>query len=394
MAGRIIWAVAFALLWAGCTSGATDPEPQTIVPADPGRLVILDESGNVVVMDPDGSNRSVITDDAGPQSAGYTQPIWSPDSSQLAWGQVTADGFAVGIRDLADGASTTVPTDNLPYYMYWSPDGATLGVLHNGSSGVVFRMVDVDAGTSEVLDEDAPFYFTWSPAGDRVITHAGAERVESLDVEGRRESLAPTGPQYLAPQWTERGVFHVVNSELIVEDEGSRVPVAVVSGFTNFVASDTGDRVALQSGGTGGAIEVALAATPAVDAGDLVVIDIAGDDVETVTENQAAGFFWSPDGSSLLVFAIRDDELTPLVWSGGEVTEFPSYRPPATMIRDTLPFFPQYAQSVQFWSPDSTRFAFTGEIDGQSGVWVQDVSGETPTRVSDGVWVAWSGPGG
>jgi hypothetical protein len=289
-----------------------------------------------------------------------------------------------------------VPTDNLPFYMYWSPSGESIGVLHNGSTGVVFRMVDVDTGSSERLDEDAPFYFTWGPESDRVITHAGVERVDSVEVDGARESLVPTGPEYLAPQWTERGVFHVANGELIVEheDDGSRVPVADVSGFTNFVANRTGDLIALQSSERGGAIEVALAAVPPIDAGDLVVLDLASSEVFPVTENPAAGFFWSPDGQALAVFVIGDDGLTPLIWSRDEVKEFPSFRPTTTMVRDVLPFFPQYAQSVQFWSPGSTAFAFAGEIDDVSGVWVQEISQSKPTRVSDGVWVAWSGPGG
>jgi TolB protein len=60
------------------------------------------------------------------------------------------------------------------------------------------------------------------------------------------------------------------------------------------------------------------------------------------------------------------------------------------MLQDTFPFFPQYAQSISFWSPDSSAFAFAGLVDGDDGIWVQHLDEDAPTMVSDGVWVAWS----
>lgn len=399
MATRTVWIVALALVIVSCTDDAADTSttsataPTTTVPSDPGRLVVLDDDGNVVILDPDGENRLDVTDDAGPGTAGYTQPVWSPDASSLAWGQVTEEGFAVGILDTATDAITTVPTDNLPFYTSWSPDGDNLGVLHNGTTGVVFRMVDVAAGTSEPLDEDAPFYFTWSPEGDRVVTHAGAERVESLSTTGDRESRVPTAPEYLAPQWTGRGVFHIVDDQLVVEDDaGERLAVAAVSGFTMFVANPTGDLVAVQSTGADpDAVEVALAATPDVPSGDVNVVDVGSGDVATASESPAAGFFWSPDGRSLLIFEASSAGVTPVVWSAEGVAEYPSFRPPASIVQNTFPFFPQYAQSVRFWSPDSQQFAFAGQVGDESGIWVQDLAAASPRRVSDGAWVAWSG---
>ena len=60
------------------------------------------------------------------------------------------------------------------------------------------------------------------------------------------------------------------------------------------------------------------------------------------------------------------------------------------MLQDTFPFFPQYAQSLSFWAPDSSAFAFAGQVEGQGGIWVQDLAEDSPTMVSDGTWVAWS----
>lgn len=395
MGRRTIWALALALVFVSCTDDSSEEEPApetpTTVEIGPGKLVILDSSGDVVVVDPDGANRSSITDDAG-ESAVYTQPIWSPDASLLSWGQVTEAGFAVAIQDPGAEQRTLVQTSNLPFYMYWSPDGESLGVLHNGTTGVDFRMIDVDQGTSVTVDSAAPYYFSWSPGGDRVVIHAGEDRVETIRPDGGRLELEPSSSSYLAPQWTPRGVFHVVDDELVLEDdEGDRAPIASVSGFTMFVANSQGTHVALQATGDNSAISIALTEAPIIPTGSVVVIDVETGSVVVANEGPSVGFFWSPDGESLLMLNPGGDGIVPRVWStSGLEGDFTEYRPPGTIVRDTLPFFPQYAQSVSFWSPDSSTFAFAGEIDGDQGIWVQKVDTDTPTLVTDGIWVAWS----
>jgi TolB protein len=388
MGRRTVWALALALLLVSCTDGS---QTSTTVETGPGRLVVLDATGNVVVLDPDGTNSSPITDDAGADAL-YTQPIWSPDGSLLAWGQATQEGFAVGIQAPETDTRTLVETSNLPFYTYWSPDGKTLGVLHNGTSGVDFRMVDVAEATSLTVDSEAPYYFSWSPSGDRVVTHAGEDRVEEITPDGDRHRLESTSPAYLAPQWTPNGVFHVVGNELIIEDDqGQRAPVAAVSGLTMFVANPQGTLVALQTIGNASAVSVALEEAPTVPVGKVVVADVETGSVEVVSEEISAGFFWSRDGELLLVMQTGPVGIAPRVWDGpGVSTDFTEYRPSGTIVRDMLPFFPQYAQSVVFWSPDSSSFAFAGSIEGEQGIWVQDIHEDAPRMVSDGTWVAWS----
>jgi len=401
MGRRITWLVAFVLALVSCTGESSPETTTTSIPAttttapavtDPGRLVILDRAGDVVVLDPDGTNRTPVTDDAG-VSADYTQPIWAPAGQRLAFGQVTSEGFSVGVHDLSGAETTTISTGNLPFYMSFSPDGDRLGVLHNGSTGIDFNLLDVDAGTIERVDTGAPFYFSWSPDDDRLVTHVGADRVETIDANGERTSLEPTGPTYLAPQWTPAGVFHVVDDTLVLESEdGTRGTVAGVSGLTMFVTNARGTRIAIQSTGGGGAIEVALSDPPTAASNRVVVVDMETGDVAEVTDELALGFFWSPDGEKLLTLVPSDPGVMPQVWTAdGTVTDYPQYVPPATMLQDTFPFFPQYAQSVSFWSPDSSAFAFAGDLQERAGIWVQSLGEEVPEMVSEGRWVAWSG---
>jgi hypothetical protein len=123
-----------------------------------------------------------------------------------------------------------------------------------------------------------------------------------------------------------------------------------------------------------------------------VVVETATGEVAEVTEELALGFFWSPDGEKLLTLVPSQSGVAPQVWSTeGVVTDHVRYVPPATMVQDTFPFFPQYAQSMSFWSADSSAFAFAGDIEGETGIWVQSLDEEEPQMVSGGRWVAWSG---
>jgi hypothetical protein len=81
-----------------------------------------------------------------------------------------------------------------------------------------------------------------------------------------------------------------------------------------------------------------------------------------------------------------------LVWAADTgMRNYGTFIPSEPVARDLLPFFPQYAQSLSLWSPDSAAFAFSGEIGGERGVWVQELAESQPRLVAEGTWVAWSG---
>lgn len=415
---RPAWMVALGLLAAACTpvedgearspvqpmttttsetAGETTTTSDPTVAAGPGRLAIIDGRGNVVVMDPDGSAIEEITSDAG-SDALYTQPVWSPDGSTLAWGQVTAAGFSVEIGDAPSTHRASIEVENLPFYMYWSPDGSHLGVLRNGATGVDFEMVDVAEATSSVIDTGQPYYFSWSPGGDQVVTHVGADRFETIAPDGERSTLGTTDAWYLAPQWTAAGIFHVTDGVLVLEaGEGMRLPLVVVPGPTNFVASPRGSHVALQSFAVAEDNDEGLSVSShdiaLVPPGVLAVVDVASGSVDVVARGPALGFFWSPDGQSLLVLAVTPerDRVVPRVWRvDGSSQEYAHFLPPPQRLQDFFPFFPQYALSMTLWAPDSSAFAFAGAIGAEAGVWVQHIDEVDPRRVSAGSWVAWS----
>ena len=101
---------------------ATTTAPNTTTtapPAAPGRLVVIDGSGDVVTMRPDGSDLRRLTDDGGVVE--YRQPLWSPSDRRLLWSETTAAGFALVLFDQGSVISISMPA--LPFFSMWAPDG-------------------------------------------------------------------------------------------------------------------------------------------------------------------------------------------------------------------------------------------------------------------------------
>lgn len=381
---------ALVLVLSACTGGAAS---ETTLPTPPvDRLVIIDETGNIVTINPDGSDAVAVSDDGG-VGVVYFQPMWSPSSDQLAWGRVSEDGFLVGIGD-PDGADAgAISMPNQPFYLYWSPNGRWIGALHNASAGGIdLEIVDAENQETSVAATGAPFYFSWDESGSQMIAHIGDRGFQLIEVNGDLTDLGDTGPAYQAPQWTSAGVFHIRGGDLILlQPEGTEEIVATVGGPSTFVSNSEGSRVALQSVSAGG-IQAGIQAMPAIPLGGLVVLDVASGEVEVVSEGPSIGYFWSPDGESLLIYEPTSvvGTVDLMVWHEGETSHLVTYDPPGSFFRDVLPFFTQYAQSIELWSPDSTSVAFAGDFEGERGVWIQAISGGEPEYVSDGHWVAWS----
>lgn len=381
---RLLPVCIIALVVAGACTEAVEITTTT-AEADPGRLAVVDGEGNIVVMAPDGSGRVEVTSDGGTDAV-YSQPIWSPDGSSLAWGQATAAGFALGFAEVG-GAVAAVTMSSLPFYAFWSPDGARLGALHNGADGLDLEMVEASSATATVIDSGSPYYFSWSPDSDELITHVGANGFQRLTVAGTATPAGPTDQGYLAPQWTDRGWWHVVDGALVLADESASEPVARVGELTMFVSNAQATRMALQSTDGGQGISVGLVQEETAPRDAVVVVDVETGEIEVASSQSSVGFFWSPDGEALLILTPSPGMLEPSVWtSAGGTVDYPGFIPSEDLVTQLLPFFPQYAQSMTLWSPASSVFAYPSS----DGIWTQELDAEAPVRVTDGTWVAWS----
>ena len=373
------------------TTGTTGPNSTATLPLlATGLLVAIDESGDIVTMRPDGSDLQRLTDDGG--TVEYRQPLWSPSDGRLLWATTTATGFALTLFD--DGAIVSIPMPALPFFSMWSPDGSRIGVLHAAATGgLELEIVDVSEETAEVAATGAPFYFSWSPDGSQIASHVGAATLSVLGADGVTV-LDETAGDFQTPSWTEEGIVHIADGALSVQrPDGDLVPIAMVAGPTSIVAGPLGERIAVQVFGPENlGIFAAFGPIPEIPSNAVVVIDPGTGRIEVASSRPSFGFFWSPDGASLLILVAgeREGEVEWWVWRDGEITARVAFTPTAALVRELLPFFDQYAQAWRPWAPDSSAFAFVGTIDGITGIRVHYLEGGEPVFLTEGDWVAWS----
>lgn len=404
---RSVGAIAVVLiLAAACTQEPTRELPSVDLASPPitpeaeasgsGRLVVIDDLGNLLTLAPDGSD-GVLLDEAVPGQRGVRQPTWSPDGRRLAWVRVEAGtngGSAALVTAATDGTQATeTSTPVAPFYLSWDPTSSRIAYLGTASPEVIqLGVVHVDADEVVPLDSGRPLYLSWNPEGSQLLVHVGTDRLERLELDGTLTTVHPRPGTFNTPVWTTDGRSFVYASgagdrqRLVVHDlERDRGRALVrFEGSIVFVVSPDGRRIAFQ------------VVRSQSDVGPLSVVDRETGEVERVADEVAPAFFWSPTGDRLLYLGI---EPAPgrvwfrwSVWNGTSSFTTPRFVPTDTFGRDYLQFFEQFSQSLRLWSPDGSAFTYAGAAEtGEQGVWVQEAAPDTPpVRVSDGVFAAWS----
>jgi len=390
--------LALALVMVGACSSSDDEVAPLGPPVD--RLVVVDGS-EVVTMTPDGADRTVIHDGEG---AVPFQPIWSHDGEQIAFSSIT-DGTDFSVSVAAADGSGVVSDEAIAnvFYMQWSPSSDRLGTLRNHvEGGVALDVVTVGEDgleTTEVDDGDS-YYFVWSPDGADMAVHVGSGRFETW-IDGEFDSIEDTPASFQAPIWTDEGIYGVRKTDGSVmvtryDPDGEGEDLVEVAGPTSFHVSPDGRRIVLQSLSSADGVEVAWRVQPAVDqrlpGNRVYVVDVESGEVTEVMNRLVTGFWWSPDGERLAILYLPEGSRSRMIWrfwEDGTLTDGPEFTPLSTWVTDLIPFVDQYNRSMTPWSPDSGSLAFPGTIDGDPGIWVTEIDGET-TKVSDGTWVAWS----
>ena len=390
---------ALTLVAAACTAQEPAAPPRD-------QLAIIDANGNISVIDRDGVEIAAVTTDAAPDSV-YFQPTWSPDGDRLAFARAGTDGAAVVIHDVDGGTSERITTALPAFYFSWSRDADRLAYLANAAGGAGIELTVVDATTAPVrTDIGQPYYFSWGDNGS-MVTHIGVDGLTVVDAQGMSRDWPLGIPgAFRAPHWIDGGILYLERSAaaqrlVIAPQDGEPTPVAEATGGATFIASPTGERVAIQAVDPSQDGQFAVAgrmvmaqATPILPANRLVVLDLETGEWSRVADQPVVAFSWSPTGERLLVLTVSDRASVTLewqVWSDEGLSGPVTFVPGPRLLQDVLPFFDQYAQSLSFWSPDGTAFAFPGIIDGDPGIWVVALSDDMAAeKVADGSWVAWS----
>jgi len=408
------------LLLSGCTTSEfarilaarntqTSRASTTIDPqlASSNRLLVHGRDGNLFTINPDSTAPFALTTDAG-RNRTYTQATWSSSGERIGWVGLaqTADGLQSTLTtSRADGTERT-QTETLfaPFYLYWSPDDSKLAYLSNWVEGqeqtIALRVADVAGASDEIatISTGQPLYFSWSPSSEQLITHAANQQVALITVaSGDTVVLDDTAANFAAPQWS------TIANQLLFVTADEDVPQLVLTDangenaqyVTNFSQNDA-ISFSLNPPGTHLAYIETSAQIGFNAFGPLLLYDLAEKQFRQISDGPVIAFFWSPDGEALFFLSAEADNdnawLRVNVWDGDGVQQYDRFIPSAVFLGDYLRFSDQYMQSVRFWSPDSSAIVYAGQrADGEAGVWVQAVTGDSPAqRVTDGVFATWS----
>lgn len=369
-----------------------------------GRIAYVTPLGQLATVDSDGGE-PVLLSQVGPQ---YRFPAFAPNGSRLAAIAFDEAGGSIRVFAGRDSAQVYQSATEAPIYLSWSPDSERLSfIAADAQAGLAFYVAAgyVAPGygangapwTSRRWASGSPFYWTWSADSNAVLVHAGGTgegaRLAFLDVPADAQPGSDSGGEnidrpgfFQAPGISPSGRFIAYaavgagGEREVVVTSSPRVAGPVVrrsfdhEGFAVMSWSPVADLLAVMS-----------PRRPSPHwFGPVRVLDAEDGLLQTVVDETALAFFWSPDGAKLAVLSPLAEsdvrqvadvqpgsrpgrparvqqspirlELRVFYLAGdrpGRSETLTSFTPSQTFATQFLPFFDQYALSHRIWSPES-----------------------------------------
>jgi hypothetical protein len=382
---------------AGRDTSTTHPEPEIGL----DRIVVSTVTGAIAVYDETGDEISRIDP---PEGHIFRQPTWLDDSTVVFSDVSDSGNHSLTAADAETGRVVwRAEMETPPFYFSPAPAGSTFATttLRNDPSGagLISELVG-HLGEVTPLSSESPFYTSWSPEGESLAVHIPGGRLDVRRTGGTETILSDTG-LFQTPVWLDRGLVTLRSVEgiqrLALWSDGTFTDIAEVEGPVGFVAS--GDMIAIQATERpdAGSIAAGLRAQllPAVPGGKLVVIDLEAGTQQTVSSELALLFQWNQSGEALLYATLGDEPLSLAwnVWSDGRSVEIKSFTLQPPWFRNLVPFFDQYAQSVQFWSLSGEYIGYPAVLDADAVVVIDSVDGTEFVVIPGATWIAWAPSG-
>jgi hypothetical protein len=386
------------------TSDSTTTSDTAVLPLaftiDQDRIVVSTITGAIAVYGVNGEEISRIDP---PEGHFYRQPTWL-SSDTVVFSDVSDIGDHALVAADAESSDVVwrVDMETSPFYFSPAPSGgpsATTSLRNNPTGGgLIAELVD-HSGIVSMLSEESPFYTSWSPSGDALAVHIAGQH---LDVyrDGETELLLTETGLFQTPVWVEKGLVTlrtVSDVQRLAIWDGSFTDIAEVVGPAGFVAS--GDLVAIQATERPDAGTIAAAlrtqAIPTIPGGKLVVIDLVSTEIQTVSSELALVYQWNPAGTSLVYATLADSRgsLVWNVWTDGQSVEKEPFALQPGWFSNLVPFFDQYAQSVQFWSSSGDYLGYPAVVGTDPVVVIEPLDGAESVIIPDSIWSAWAPSG-
>lgn len=404
-------AIAILILTAALACASESESGTTNEPMPINRIAYIDPNGQLVTVNPDGTDRSTLTTGevadslrrmggivAQPETETrlYGWPVWSPDGNRIAVSLISGSrpsnaemsvqslesSTGVGGAVFVNPAPLTI-ADGTPHYVQWSPDSKRLGVTAATPEGLTLYVVDADPQDGEAsptaalpVVRGAPLYFDWSPDSTALAVHSGEElSVLRLNDDATEFSVQPIGRSrsFRTPAWSPDGTMLAWSAPggdgeavWLGQPANADYPpmrLAEVEGACTFLWSSDGRVIAVADRQDDG--------SPAYRRLRLMAAD--GSAERTIREDDwVLGFFWEPNGTRLAWVALNSEERT-MEWriadggsagfEGAESSDDPvgglRFSPSGETFL-MLAFFDQYAQSHSPWAPDGSALVVAG----------------------------------
>ncbi len=398
--------------------------------AETNQIAYINSAGDLYTSQPDGTDRRKLASGEMLQTIAfspqyiqneqgfYSWPVWSPDGTRVACFRLVAgeDERSDGLY-MFDVASSQVlhsykAPGLQPIYAYWAPNSQRLAILLGGPGPLSLGLWPPPEGQHpKTLAQGVPFYFDWRADAQALLVHTGGEQdakdghsVSMLDVGSGKRTLVSRSPSVFGPpSWSHDGKWLAYGDQAKEKDK-TELMIASADGSGAKSFGTFPEKITIGWSPTRPQVAVATSAfagDPLVE--NLRLIDVPSGKVRTLTKDNFAAYFWSPDGARIL-YARR--KLDSFLWTwcvvdiaDGKVHEVIDFLPARPMLI-VFQYFDQYALSHRLWSPDSKRFVFTGSAGPDAhpatairnpSVYVVDATSRaTPKAIADGHIAFWS----
>ena len=387
------------------------------------RIAFIDRDGRIGTVAPNGGAGRILTADSNRE---YLFPAWSPNGEYLAAIGASSSTTAIDIlMDEEDATLQQLYSDRteVPFYLYWSPDGEAISFLANHpSEGMALHIVGTaDDGDSHIVSTGGPFYWEWTADGEQLLIHTGfaghnSSRLIFVDKDGDDdgENIDDLG-FFQAPGISVNGRY-LAYAAVTENSDGSEI---VIIDTTSDVEQHQRHQglAALGWSPTGNELAFISSANPEGSnfAGPLRLLDAESGEERLLSRETVLAFFWSPNGRYIayLSFGQNDTEMNAKINSSnakssrqfrlpmlnlsvievatGEGQQLMTdFQPTALFLTRFLPFFDQYSLSHQIWSPDSSELVLPMNDSGREQIVIVPINGGKTRTIADGSIAFWS----